>query len=61
MSKPKLMYFDAPAGREELQVGVDSRALISVNGLAVLLLGLAPGALLALCERAISLSLRMPA
>jgi NADH-quinone oxidoreductase subunit N len=55
----KLMYFDAPTGQEALVAGVDSRALISVNGIAILVLGLAPGALLAMCERAVALSLRM--
>jgi len=57
----KLMYFDSSSGHEPLAVGIDSRALISVNGVAVLLLGLAPGALLALCERAIRLSLQLAA
>ena len=55
----KLMYFDEAASADSLQAGLDSRALISVNGLAILLLGLAPGALLAICERAVSLSLRL--
>ncbi len=57
----KLMYFDAPAQREAMQVGVDCRVLMSVNGIAVLVLGMVPGALLAICERAVSMSLRVAA
>ena len=57
----KLMYFDAPVQREAMQVGVDCRVLMSVNGIAVLVLGMVPGALLAICERAVSMSLRVAA
>jgi NADH-quinone oxidoreductase subunit N len=53
----KLMYFDEPADRSPLVTAADQRALISVNGLAVLLLGVAPGWLLALCQQAIQASL----
>jgi len=53
----KLMYFDEPADRSPLVTTADQRALISVNGLAVLLLGVAPGWLLALCQQAIQASL----
>jgi NADH-quinone oxidoreductase subunit N len=45
----KLMYFDKPESEEPLQVNTDMQIAISVNGLAVLGLGLFPGALLALC------------
>ena len=45
----------SPGGRP--QIDADVRALISVNGLAIIGLGLAPGALLAICQRAIQLSL----
>ncbi len=55
----KLMYFDDAPQSASIEVGMDSRVLLSVNGLAVLVLGLMPGALLALCERAITLSLRI--
>jgi NADH-quinone oxidoreductase subunit N len=55
----KLMYFDDAPQSASIEVGMDSRVLLSVNGLAVLVLGLMPGALLALCERAVTLSLRI--
>jgi NADH-quinone oxidoreductase subunit N len=45
----KLMYFDEPVDRETLQAGGAFRVILSLNGLAVLGLGLFPGALLALC------------
>jgi NADH-quinone oxidoreductase subunit N len=45
----KLMYFDEAADREALQAGGAFRVVLSLNGLAVLALGLFPGALLALC------------
>ncbi|HEX5689947.1 MAG TPA: NADH-quinone oxidoreductase subunit N, partial [Roseiflexaceae bacterium] len=53
----KLMYFDAPADSAPITPQAGVRVLVSANGLAVLALGLAPGALLAICERAIQLSL----
>lgn len=46
----KLMYFDAPAeGAEPIQIGADTNIAFSMNGLAVLVLGILPGGLLALC------------
>jgi len=45
----KLMYFDAPATDAPLEVANDLQVALSVNGLAVLGLGLFPGGLLALC------------
>jgi NADH-quinone oxidoreductase subunit N len=53
----KLMYFDAPTDSAPIDPRADIRALMSANGLAVLVLGLAPGSLLTICERAIQLSL----
>jgi len=53
----KLMYFDAPTDFHPIEPYVDVRVLMSVNGLAVIVLGLTPGALLALCQRAMQLSL----
>ena len=53
----KLMYFDAPVDSAPITPQAGVRVLVSANGLAVLALGLAPGALLAICERAIQLSL----
>ena len=57
----KLMYFDEVPQRQSMQVGVECGVLMSANGIAVLVLGMVPGALLAICERAISLSLRVAA
>lgn len=53
----KLMYFDDPAERAPIVTTADQRAVITVNGLAILLLGVAPGWLLAVCQRAIQASL----
>ena len=53
----KLMYFDAPTDTHTIEPYGDVRALMSVNGLAIIGLGLVPGALLAICQRAIQLSL----
>jgi NADH-quinone oxidoreductase subunit N len=53
----KLMYFDAPTDTAPIVPRADARVLITLNGLAMLALGLAPAALLAICERAIQLSL----
>ncbi len=45
----KLMYFDKPVDETPLKAAFDMRVLLSVNGLAVLGLGLFPGALLTWC------------
>lgn len=49
----KLMYFDTPVDSEPLAASADMRLLMSINGLAILLLGLKPDLLLALCTRVI--------
>jgi NADH-quinone oxidoreductase subunit N len=46
----KLMYFDAAEAPAPLAVGAELRVALSVNGLAVLALGLFPGALLTVCS-----------
>lgn len=43
------MYFDAPQDRSVLQASAETRFALSVNGLAVLMLGVLPGWLLQLC------------
>ena len=53
----KLMYFDAPQSHEPISTEPNSRMLISVNGLAVLLLGILPGQLMAACLAAVQQSL----
>lgn len=51
----KLMYFDrAPSGARGVQAEFDVRWLLSGNGLAILVLGVLPGPLLALCARVIA-------
>ena len=45
----KLMYFDAVEDRNPLLAAPDLRFALSVNGLAILFLGLFPGGLMALC------------
>jgi NADH-quinone oxidoreductase subunit N len=47
----KLMYFDEPVERSPLEASGSFRFVLSANGLAVLLLGMYPGLLLALCAR----------
>jgi len=53
----KLMYFDEPQDRTPVTATADVRVLLAANGLAVLALGLLPGALMDLCQRAIHSSL----
>src|SRR5512143_1113899 len=45
----KLMYFDAPESHERLHLQPDSSLFISINGLAVLALGILPGTLMTMC------------
>jgi NADH-quinone oxidoreductase subunit N len=53
----KIMYFDAPkADVPAVQVAGDARILLSMNGLAVLALGLMPQALMALCTASVQFS-----
>jgi NADH-quinone oxidoreductase subunit N len=47
----KLMYFDEPDERRALEGGRGLRLVLSMNGVAVLVLGLYPGLLLELCAR----------
>lgn len=48
----KIMYFDKPAVTEPLVMGTSARVALSVNGLAMLVLGLFPAALLSVCQSA---------
>jgi len=45
----KLMYFDEPTDSAPIEPSLDMSVLISVNGLAVLALGIMPQSLMALC------------
>jgi NADH-quinone oxidoreductase subunit N len=53
----KVMYFDAPADESPLTAGMDMRILISINGLAVALLGISPEYLMELTTFSILRSL----
>jgi NADH-quinone oxidoreductase subunit N len=53
----KVMYFDAPITASTVSAPLDVRAVLSVNGALVLLLGVVPGGLMALCVQAITLTL----
>ncbi len=53
----KLMYFDAPAGDEPLEAGMGLRSMLTLNGVAVIALGIFPAALLSLCYEAIRATL----
>ena len=53
----KVMYFDAPEDNNPLQAGVDMKLLLSVNSLAVALLGLFPQSVIGLCQFALARSL----
>ena len=48
----KYIYFDQPATAEPILTGGGVRAAMTVNGLAILLLGVFPAALLGLCQAA---------
>jgi NADH-quinone oxidoreductase subunit N len=50
----KLMYFDDPVDKAPLESRVDTRLLLSANGLLLLLLGIFPQRLLGLCVIAIN-------
>ena len=45
----RYMYFDSAEDQSVFQAGLDSRLVLSLNGLAVLVLGTFPGWLMALC------------
>lgn len=49
----KVMYFDKPTSYGQITAPLDVRAVLSVNGALVLVLGLVPGALMTLCANAI--------
>ncbi len=49
----KVMYFDEPANTTPISAPADMRAVLSINGGLILLLGILPGALMTLCARAV--------
>ncbi len=53
----KVMYFDKPLTATTVSAGADVRVVLSINGALILILGLLPGGLMALCAQAIVQSL----
>jgi NADH-quinone oxidoreductase subunit N len=53
----KIMYFDEPKDTTPIAAGLDMRVLLSVNGLAIALLGIFPDGLMTLCTTALMRSL----
>jgi NADH-quinone oxidoreductase subunit N len=49
----KVMYFDEPITATTVSASADVRVVLSINGALVLILGLVPGGLMALCANAI--------
>lgn len=49
----KLMYFDKPVDETPLSAGLDTQVVLSLNGLAMLVLGLFPAGLLSICAAAV--------
>ncbi len=49
----KVMYFDAPVDTRPIETTADVRAVMSLNGIAVLAFGILPGGLMTLCVEAI--------
>ena len=50
----KVMYFDAPTQTGAIEAGFEVRSLLSINGALVLVLGIVPGGLMAVCAQAIA-------
>lgn len=53
----KVMWFDEPADATAISTPFDMRVVLSINGIAVVLLGVVPGALLGACLTAIKQTL----
>lgn len=49
----KIMYFDAPTCGDTIEVAGDARLVLSLNGLSLLVLGIVPSGLMAICAYAI--------
>ncbi|WP_416548241.1 NADH-quinone oxidoreductase subunit NuoN [Limnohabitans sp. DCL3] len=50
----KVMYFDEPVTATTVSADTDVRVVLSINGLLVLVLGIVPGALMALCANSVA-------
>jgi NADH-quinone oxidoreductase subunit N len=53
----KVMYFDDPVDAQPIVAGSDVQAMLSINGVAVLLFGIVPTGLMALCSQAVAKAL----
>jgi NADH-quinone oxidoreductase subunit N len=53
----KVMYFDEPTDTAPIRAAGEARAVLSLNGLAILVLGVLPGGLMAMCAQAIARAL----
>jgi NADH-quinone oxidoreductase subunit N len=53
----KLMYFDRPTDTSLIRPQTDARVMMAANGLAIVGLGIVPGALMNICTNAIRISL----
>jgi len=49
----KVMYFEDPVDTQPIVAASDVRLVLSLNGAAVLVFGILPGGLMALCSQAI--------
>jgi len=49
----KVMYFDEPADTHPIASTGEVRTILSLNGAAILVFGLLPGGLMAMCAQAI--------
>ena len=49
----KVMYFDVPISATTVSAGTDARVVLTLNGALILILGILPGGLMALCAKAI--------
>jgi len=52
----KLMWFDEPVDTSPLETTLCAQAFMLLNGLAIIALGIFPGALMTLCQHALQLS-----
>ena len=50
----KVMYFDTASQTAPVEAGADVRSVLSINGALVLVLGIVPGGLMALCAQAVA-------
>ena len=53
----KMMWFDEPADKQPIVVSNDMALVLSLNGFALVVLGMLPGPLLAACKKAMELTL----